>query len=354
MRKSYYLSLLALGTLFLSSCLATDKSTKVLAENGKQLPEVVNIYTDRHYDVDTELYKQFEQETGVKVNAVEGKTQELLERLEKEGDNSTADIYFTADIARLFQAKDAGFFQSSSSELLQKNIPAHLRGEDGSWYGLTKRARVIVYSKERVTSDMLSTYEDLANDKWNGKIAVRSGANVYNQSLFASIIASNGENAAQNWAEGVVKNMYQSPSGNDRDQVKAIYAGKADLAIVNTYYVGKLLTSDDELERKAGESVSIFYPNQSGRGAHVNVSGVGVIKSAPNKENAIKLIEFLSSESAQAKLAHANFEYPVNPQVKSSEMVSSWGDFKEDTVALSQIGKLNTAAIKIFDKAGWK
>jgi len=353
MKKIYFASIFALAGLFLSSCLATDKPNK--SENQVNEEEkIVNIYTDRHYDVDTELYKQFEAETGIKVNAVEGKTQELLERLEKEGDNSKADIYFTADIARLFQAKDAGFFQASSSEKLNKNIPSHLRGVEGSWYGLTKRARVIVYSNERVKPEMLTTYEDLANERWKGKIAVRSGSNVYNQSLLASIIASNGEETAQNWAEGVVKNMYQSPSGNDRDQVKAIYAGKADLAIVNTYYVGKLLSSDDELERKAGESISIFYPNQSDRGAHVNVSGVGIVKSAPNKENAMKLIEFLSSEVAQIKLAEANFEYPVNPSVKASDMVASWGAFKEDTVALSKIGQLNTAAIKVFDRAGWK
>lgn len=351
MKMRYFTSLLAIGTLFLTGCLATDKSSEVTESDVEQ---VVNIYTDRHYDVDAELYAEFENETGIKVNAVEGKTQELLERLEKEGDNSKADIYFTADIARLFQAKDAGFFQSSNSNVLEKNIPAHLRGEEGSWYGLTKRARVIVYSNERVTPEMLSTYEDLASEKWKGKIAVRSGSNVYNQSLLASIVANNGEEEALSWASAMVANMYQSPSGNDRDQVKAVYAGKADLAIVNTYYVGKLLSSDDELERKAGESVSIYYPNQEGRGAHVNVSGVGIVKSSPNKENAIKLIEFLSSEFAQTKLAEANFEYPVNPNVAASKMVASWGEFKEDTVALSKIGALNTTAIKVFDKAGWK
>lgn len=354
MKKLQFLGLLALSTIIFTSCFSDIETVSSEPNKKDEHTKVVNIYTDRHYDVDVELYTQFEKENGIKVNVVEGKTQELLERLEKEGDNSIADIYFTADIARLFQAKDAGFFQPSNSEILEQNIPSHLRGEDGSWYGLTKRARVIVFSKDRVDPTQLSSYEALANPEWKGRVAVRSSANVYNQSLLASIIANCGVDDSEKWAKGVVANMYQAPSGNDRDQVKAIYAGKADVAIVNTYYVGKLLNSDDELERIAGEAVSIYYPNQEGRGAHVNVSGVGIIKSAPNKENAIKLIEFLSAKSSQTKLAEANYEYPVNPGVKASEVVQSWGDFKEDTTALSKIGSLNTTAIKVFDRAGWE
>lgn len=265
-----------------------------------------------------------------------------------------ADIYFTADVARLYQAQEAGFFQNSSSEVLDSIIPSYLREENGKWYGLTKRARIIAYAKDRVDTSMLSTYEDLANEKWHGKIAVRASNNVYNQSLLASIIANNGEETALAWATGVVNNMYQEPSGNDRDQVKAVFAEKADLAIVNTYYVGKLLNSQDALEKEAGESVNIFFPNQEGRGTHINISGLGILNGAKHADNALKLIEFLAQERAQEQLAEANYEFPVNANVPASELVQSWGTFKEDTLSLQKIGALNATAIQMFDKAGWK
>lgn len=341
-------SLIAFSLLAILSSCFVDEANVVSGE------QVVNIYTDRHYEIDDSIYAKFTKETGVVVNVVEGKAAGLLQRIELEGDSTRADLFFTSDVGRLVQADEKGFFGSVSSPILDKNIPAHLKSSKGNWFGLTKRARVIVYRKDSISKDELSTYEDLTNPKWQGRIAVRQSNNVYNQSLLASIIAANGEDSASNWVAGVVANMYQDPSGNDRDQVKAIYAGKADVAIVNTYYVGKLLNSENELERNAGNAVSVFYPNQNGIGAHINVSGAGVTKNSSNKVNAIKLLEFLSSEEVQAEFAEANYEFPVNSNVKPSGLVVSWGEFKEDTVPLEKIGELNTKAITLFDKGGWK
>ena len=355
-KKLTFLTWGLVGTFALLSCGSNSENTSDITADTSSVvkEEVLNIYTDRHYDVDRVLYDLFEEETGVKVNIVQGKSEELLSRMKDEGGRGFADIYFTADIARLYQAQGAGFFQNSSSEMLDSIIPSYLKDEDGQWYGLTKRARIIAYSKDRVDSSALSSYEDLANEKWKGKIAVRASNNVYNQSLLASIIANDGEEAALNWAKAIVSNMYQAPSGNDRDQVKAIYAEKADLAIVNTYYIGKLLNSEESLEQEAGKSVNIFFPNQEGRGAHINISGIGVLKGAKNSENAIKLIEFLAQEKAQKKLADVNYEFPVNANVPASDLVQSWGTFKEDTLSLKRVGELNTTAIKLFDKAGWE
>lgn len=346
----------ALASVFvLGSCgSSAEGETNAVENEVAEVQEELNIYTDRHYEVDRVLYDLFEAETGIKVNILPGNPEELLSRMKNEGDRGFADIYFTADVARLYQAQAAGFFQNSSSAVLDSIIPSYLREENGQWYGLTKRARIIAYAKDRVDTSMLSTYEDLANAKWKGKIAVRASNNVYNQSLLASIIANDGEEAALAWATAVVANMYQAPSGNDRDQVKAVFAEKADLAIVNTYYVGKLLNSEDPLEKEAGESVNIYFPNQSGRGTHINISGLGILNGAKNAENAMKLIEFLAQEKAQEQLAEANYEFPVNKNVPASQLVQSWGTFKEDTLSLQTIGELNATAIQLFDKAGWK
>ena len=272
----------------------------------------------------------------------------------EEGAQSPADVLITVDAGRLVRAADKNLLQSITSETLNTTIPSHLRDENGQWYGLTKRARVIAYAKDRVQPENLSTYENLANDSWKGKILVRSSGNIYNQSLMASIIANNGEEVAQGWASKVVDNMARSPRGNDRDQVKAVVAGEGDIAIVNTYYIGKLLNSKDPTEIKAGEGVGIFFPNQDGRGTHINISGAGVAKYAPNKENAIAFIEFLASKEAQEVFAKANYEYPVNPDVAPSELLTSWGSFKEDTLALSALGKNNKKAVLLFDTVDWK
>jgi len=316
-------------------------------------PEV-NVYSHRHYDVDQKLYEQFYNETGIRVNIVKAGADELLERIKNEGPNSPADILLTVDAGRLYKARQMDLLQPVITDKLSSAMPEHLRHPEGYWYGLTKRARVFAYSTERVAPSELSTYENLADDKWRGRISVRSSSNIYNQSMMASIIAANGKGKAVEWAEAIVANMARVPQGNDRDQVKAVASGQADIAIVNTYYLGKLLNSSDEEEVSAGKAVTLFFPNQDGRGTHINVSGAGVTKYAQNRENAIKFLEFLTSREAQTVYAQENFEYPVRTDVQPSELVSSWGTFREDTVNLDVLGKLNVEAVIEFDKAGWK
>ncbi len=315
--------------------------------------ETVNVYTHRHYDVDKELFNQFAEKTGISVNVINASADELIQRMETEGENSPADLLITVDAGRLNLAQRKGLLQPVTSEYLTATVPAQYRQPEGYWYGITVRARIIAYSKERVKPDEISDYEDLADPKWKGRVLVRSSDNVYNQSLLASIIAANGEESSANWAKGVVANLARAPKGSDRDQVKAIAGGEGDLTLVNTYYIGQLLTSDNEEERKAGEAVAILFPNQGNRGTHVNVSGVGVATYAKNKENAIKLAEFLVGEEAQRKLADANYEYPVNPVVKAAELPEQWGTFRKDSINLSLLGAYNEQAIKTFDLAGW-
>ncbi|TDT70590.1 iron(III) transport system substrate-binding protein [Hypnocyclicus thermotrophus] len=314
----------------------------------------VNVYTHRHYDSDQSLFQKFEKETGIKVNVVNASADELIKKLELEGKRTPADILITVDAARLHRAKSKNLLQPVISESLIKNVPSHLRDKDSYWYGLTYRARVIVYDPNKTNINDLSTYEDLANPKWKGKILTRSSSNAYNQSLIASIIAHNGEEKTFEWAKGIVNNFARTPKGNDRDQAKAVLANEGELAIMNTYYIGKMYNSSNELERKVARTLKIFFPNQNGRGAHINVSGIGVTKYSKNKENAIKFIEFLTSEAAQKDFAEANYEYPVNPNVEASKLVKSWGSFKADTLNLSILGELNENAVKIADRAGWK
>lgn len=314
----------------------------------------VNVYTHRHYDTDKELFAQFEKETGIKVNVVKAKADELIKRLELEGKNSPADVLVTVDAGRLYRAQEKGLLQPVSSAALQANIPAHLREQDGHWFGLTTRARVIVYSQDRVKPAQLSTYEALTDAQWKGKIVIRSSQNIYNQSLMASLIAHHGKADARQWAAGMVDNFARPPKGNDRDQIKAVAGGLADLAIVNTYYVGLLLNSADPAEQQVARQVGIYFPNQAGRGTHINISGAGVTKHAKNRANAIKLLEFLSAEAAQERFAQANYEYPVNPNVAWSEQLQAWGDFKADDLSMSELGAHNRDAVLLFDMVGWR
>lgn len=316
----------------------------------------VNVYSHRHYDTDKKLFKMFEKETGIKVNVVKAKASQLIKRLESEGKSTPADVLITVDVGRLVIAQDKDLLQAVKSDILQNSIPSNLKQKDGYWYGLTKRARVITYNKDKIKPEQLSTYADLTNPKWNKKILIRKSNNIYNQSLLASFIASDGEMAAKKWAKGMVKNMARTPSGNDRDQMKAVAAGVGDLAIVNTYYVGKLLNSKKTKEVEVGKKMGVFFPNQGvgERGAHINISGAGVVKYSKNKQNAIKFLEFLVSEKAQELFAKANYEYPANPKVKPSKLLQSWGTFKEDTTPLEAFGKNNANAVKVFNEVGWK
>ena len=300
------------------------------------------------------MFKKFTDQTGIEINVVKGSADQLIQRLISEGENSPADILLTVDAGRLHRAKEAGLLQPIRSRTLYRNIPAALRDPDNQWFGLTVRARVIVYSKDRVSPSDLSTYEDLAGPQWKGRIAVRSSSNIYNQSLMASLIEANGKRKALSWAKSVRKNMARAPRGSDRDQARAVAAGIADVAIMNTYYIGKLASSKDPKDHEVVKKVAIFFPNQKGRGTHINVSGAGVTKSAKNKENAIKFIEYLSSAEAQEIFGSVNFEYPVKIDNNKSELLNSWGSFNFDNMNLSILGMRNSEAVKLFDKAGWE
>lgn len=332
----------------------TTPETAPAAANSQTEAAVVNLYTDRHYDIDDTIYQDFTAETGIQVNVVKGKSDELIERLKTEGQDTEADLFMTADVGRLHRAKEAGLLQVVESTVLQANIPANLRDTDNHWFGLTKRARVIVYAKDRIQPEDLSTYADLADPKWDGRLLVRGSDSVYNQTLVASLIEQNGADAAKAWAQGVVSNLARDPKGGDRDQAKAIVAGEGDIAIMNTYYVGLMLTSVDPEEKAVANQLGVFFPDQAGDGTHINVSGAGVVKAAKHRDNAIKLLDYLSSPAAQAAFAENNFEYPVNRSVEPADLLKTWGTFKEQDLPLSRLGELNADAVKLMNEAGWK
>jgi len=349
----------ALGLAVLSACATEAPAPAPPVAAPDAAPEVqdagvVNVYSHRHYASDKQLFAEFEQETGITVRVVKAGADALIERLASEGASSPADLLITADAGRLVRADAKGLLQAVESDVLTAAVPSNLRHPDGHWFGLTQRARVIVYDKERVQPTELSTYEALAEPAWKGRVLVRSSANMYNQSLLASMIAHMGESEAQAWAEAVVGNMARPPKGSDRDQMKAVAAGVGDVAIVNTYYVGLLMNSKVPEERAIGERMGVFFPNQDGRGAHVNVSGAGVTRHAPNRDNAVKLLEFLLSDDSQAVFAQANFEFPVKPGVSAGSLLESWGDFKMDALPLSALGDHQESAVRVFDAAGWR
>ena len=316
----------------------------------------INIYSQRHYDSDKMQYKKFEEKTGIKVNVTKAGADELIQRLKNEGDNSQADLFITVDVGKLWQASDMGLFQKFNDQKVFDNIDPQFLDKNGYWVPVTYRSRVVVYSNERVKKEDLSTYEDLANEKWRGRLLVRSSSNAYNQALMSSLVANLGPDAVTSWSEAVVKNFARDPKGSDRDQVKAIAAGQGDIAIVNSYYIGLLLSSEKEEEISAGNSVSVFFPNQGEgeRGAHINVSGIALAKNAPNKENAIELIKYLTSVEGQETYVNNSYEYSVNPNVKPDQIVQAWGEFKKDPVDLNMLGIKRDEAIRIFDKTGWK
>ena len=358
MKKRSATAILITGLFMLSAVLTGCTGTKTTT--NPQPPastqnQVVNVFSERHYETDKQLFEVFTKESGIKVNVIEGKADELIERLATEGIDTQADLFITADVGRLHRAKERGLLQSTSSDIIVKNVPENLRDKDNQWYGLTVRARVLVYDKDNVNPAQLSTYEDLIEPKWKGKILVRSSSNIYNQSLLASFIAVNGEEQAKAWAKGIVANMAREPKGSDRDQAKAVVAGEGELAIMNTYYLGQMLNSADPEEVKVAKKLGVFFPNQNTtNGTHINVSGVGITKASKNKENAIKLVEFLTSVKAQKEYANANYEYPVNKAVEASDLIKSWGDFKSQNINLTLLGENNKKAVEIFDQVGWK
>ncbi|MEH6942992.1 Fe(3+) ABC transporter substrate-binding protein [Bacillus sp. JJ722] len=348
--------MLVLMLTLLTACGGNNEADDKKASDKKESKEAgtVNLYTSRHYETDDALFEKFTEETGIKVNVVKGEEDELMERLTREGQATEADLFYTADAGRLHWAKEKGLLQSVESETLTANIPENYRDVDNQWFGITKRARIIVYAKDRVKPEDLSTYQALTEPQWKDKVLIRSSENVYNQSLVASFISMYGKDEAKKWAQGMVTNMARDPQGGDRDQAKAVVAGEGDVAVMNSYYYGQLLNSEDPEEVKVAEQLGVFFPNQETDGTHVNVSGIGVTKHAKNKENAIKFIEFLSSEEAQGQFSEANFEYPVNPAVKPSELLASWGEFKEQDINMSELGKYNADALKLMNEVGWK
>jgi iron(III) transport system substrate-binding protein len=314
----------------------------------------VNVYTARKDHLIKPILDKFTQQTGIKVNLLSAGEDQLIERLKSEGANSPADIFQTTDVARLHRARIEGLLQPIASPLLDKNVPAKYRDPQGYWVGQSARARVLFYSKDRVNPADLSSFEDLTNPKWKGRICVRSSSSVYNQSLLASIIAFDGMEKAERWAQGIVANMARKPQGGDRDQIAAVASGQCDVAIANTYYYAGMITSEKADERNQAAKVGLFWPGQQGRGAHMNIAGAGVTKAAKNKADAIKLMEFLSGPEAQQFYAEANNEFPLLGGVKRSAVVGAWGDFKEEALNVAMLGENNAQAIRAFDRAGWR
>lgn len=316
------------------------------------LAQDVNVYSYRQEFLMAPLYQAFTEQTGIKINSIYLKSG-LIERLVQEGANSPADIILTTDIGRLTDAVNAGVTQHVESDVLNQNIPPQYRDPAGHWFGLTSRARMIVASKDRVDPDQLTRYEDLADEKYRGAICTRSGKHAYMVALTASIIAHKGEQDANAWLTGVKNNLARKPQGNDRAQVKAIKQGECDIALINSYYMGQMLNDEQGEQQAWADAVNIIFPNQSDRGTHMNISGIALTKSAPNKQNAIRFMEFLSGDEAQRIYAQINYEYPVNPNVEQSELVKSWGEFKPDDLSLAKIASFRAEASKLADIVGY-
>ena len=314
----------------------------------------VNIYSHRQPFLINPFLEEFTKKTGIKTNVVYS-TKGLAQRLKAEGQNSPADVILTVDIGRLYIYEDYNLLLPINSEVLNDNIPSHLKSPNNTWYGLSKRSRVIVSSKERVNASKIKRIEDLANPEWKGRICSRPGSHVYNRALMASIIAANGEEKAEQWAKSFVSNLARRPQGNDRAQVKAIFEGQCDIAIINNYYFGKLKYSEDPQQQEWAKTVNLIFPNQGNddRGAHINISGGGIAIHSKNKDNAIKLLEFLSGDVSQNLYGKINFEYPANPKISPASELIGWGIPKEDKIPIIRIAELGPVAQRIIDRVGW-
>ncbi|MBE9129624.1 MULTISPECIES: Fe(3+) ABC transporter substrate-binding protein [unclassified Coleofasciculus] len=326
-----------------------DNATGSAANAGE-----INLYSARHYDTDDALYTNFTEETGIKVNLIESDADELIEKIKSEGANSPADVLITVDAGRLWRAQEEGLLQPISSEKLEAAIPANLRDPQGNWFGLSKRARVIVYNPENVKPEELTSYEALTEPEWKGRVCIRSSENIYNQSLVASKIESKGAEETENWVKGLVANFARPPEGNDTAQIKAVAAGQCDVAIVNHYYVARVKQSEEAEDQEVASNIAVLFPNQNEEGTHVNISGGGVVANAPNKENAVKFLEYLVTPEAQEIFANQANEYPVVANIKPNSEVASFGEFKESDVNVLSYGKNNPDAVKLMDRAGWK
>ena len=333
------------------------KATLLIFLVGCSPVNEVNVYTSRHYDVDDILYDEFTKKTGITVNIISGSGGALMERLRAEGKNSPGDVFFTVDAGNLANFQKAGLLQSIESETIKNTVPPELRGPNNEWVAIAKRARVIFYNPDSVSAEDIEniSYEDLADEKWKGRVVVRSSSNMYNQSLVASLISNLGISSTEIWANKFVNNFARTPQGNDRSQLMAVANGLADVAIANTYYIGIMLAGkggQDQLD--AAKKLKIAFPNQDNRGTHVNISGGGILKHSPNKDNAEKFLEFLLSEQAQTHIVNNSFEYPVIDTISPHPIIESFGEFKMDKTSVVNFGKFNPDAVKLMDRAGWK
>lgn len=313
----------------------------------------VNVYSSRHYDTDLELYKQFTDETGIEVNLIEGSSDELIERILNEDINSPADVVITVDAGRLWRAKEAGILQPHNSEILESTIPAELQDVDDHWVGLSQRVRAIIYNMEHVDESELAGYLELEDEKWRDRICIRSSNNIYNQSLVASLIETYGESRTEEWAISLVANFARSPQGGDTDQIRAAAAGLCDVAVANHYYLARLMQSDNEEDQEVANAVQIYFPPAEFGGTHVNISGAGIAANSPNRENAVRFIEYLATEEAQKLYAVGNNEFPIT-DIELPAALESMGDFESDAVNVTSYGVNNPLAIRLMDRAGWK
>ncbi|MBB4659402.1 Fe(3+) ABC transporter substrate-binding protein [Parvularcula dongshanensis] len=314
----------------------------------------VNVYSARHYDTDLALYDEFTAATGIEVNLLEAEADVLIERVRAEGEFSPGDVLITVDAGRLWRAEEAGILAPIQSDLLDERLPDHLRDPEGRWFGLSTRARIIIYDKSKGLPESLSTYEDLADPIHRGEVCVRSSSNIYNISLLASIVENDGAAAAEDWAKGVVANLARRPQGNDTTQITSVASGECRISIVNTYYLARFAASDDPRAKEVFDSIGVVFPNQDDRGTHVNISGAGVLKYAPHRENAIRFIEYLTENRAQGYFANGNNEYPAAKGVEASSAVESLGTFKADEINVTALGENQAEAVRIFDRAGWR
>ena len=314
----------------------------------------LNLYSSRHYDTDERLYSDFTEATGITINRIEGKADELITRMQAEGANSPADILLTVDTSRLERAKDAGVLQSVDSDVLEARIPANLQDADNQWFGFSQRARIIFYDKADVANPP-TTYVDLADPAYEGQVCHRSSSNVYSQTLLSAVIQNYGEDAAKSWAQGVVNNFARAPQGGDTDQLRGLVSGECDISISNTYYFARAIRKEvDGLPAEARENIGWVFPAQNAEGAHMNLSGGGVAVNAPNRENAILFLEYLASDQAQEYFSAGNDEYPAVPGVGLSPSVAELGLFRPDAVDLSEVAKNVPTAQKIFNEVGWE
>ena len=332
------------ATLLLTASLGAGAQEKVL-----------NLYSSRHYQTDEALYSEFTRQTGIRINRIEAPEDALIERLRTEGTASPADVLVTVDAGRLWRAEQLGLLQPVKSAVLDSRVPEHLRHPEGLWFGFSTRARVIVYNKDAVKPGEIRSYEDLADPKWKGKVCMRSSSSIYNLSLAAALISHAGAQKTEDWARGVVANFARAPKGGDTDQIKSVAAGECALTISNTYYYARLMKSTKPDEREAVAKTGVVWPNQEGRGTHVNISGAGVLKNAPHREEAVKFLEYLAGNDAQRYFADGNNEFPaVKTATIDNPALTALGNFKADTLNVSALGRNQPEAQKVYDRAGWR